>query len=129
MKKQSLLLFFIFASLLTYGQKIQELLSPDGNIKISINLSDKIQYDINYQNETLLKDCSLQMDIDNQLLGSNPKLVNARIKSINEQLTPVVPLKYSTVANTYNQLLLKFKGDYSVEFRAYNDGVGSLGLP
>ena len=36
---------------------------------------------------------------------------------VDEQLTPIVPLKYSKVNNRYNQLLLTFK-DYSVEFRA-----------
>ncbi|MFV0326938.1 MAG: glycoside hydrolase family 97 protein, partial [Bacteroides xylanisolvens] len=42
---------------------------------------------------------------------------------VEESLTPVIPLKYSIVSNTYNQLLLKFKGDYSIEFRAFNNGV------
>lgn len=32
-------------------------------------------------------------------------------------------MKFSTVKDEYNQLLLTFKGDYSVEFRAYNDGI------
>lgn len=38
-------------------------------------------------------------------------------------MKPVVPLKFSSVKNEYNELLLSFKGGYSVEFRAYNDGV------
>lgn len=63
------------------------------------------------------------MEIGNLQLGANPKLLKATSKSIQEELTPIVPLKYSTVSNNYNQLVLKFKGDYSVEFRAFNDGL------
>lgn len=123
MKKSLLLLCALYASLCIYGQKAYELLSPDGNIQVSINLSDKIYYDISYQKETLLKQCELQMGLSNQQLGLNPTLISANQKSINEQLKPVVPLKFSTVSNHYNQLVLKFKGDYSVEFRAFDDGV------
>ena len=123
MKKHLLLLCAFCVSLYGHSQKIYKLSSPDKNIGISISLSDKIDYDITYQNETLLEKGSLQMEIGNLQLGANPKLLKATSKSIQEELTPIVPLKYSTVSNNYNQLVLKFKGDYSVEFRAFNDGL------
>ena len=123
MKKHLLLLCAFCVSLYGHSQKIYKLSSPDKNIGISISLSDKIDYDITYQNETLLEKGSLQMEIGNLQLGANPKLLKAISKSIQEELTPIVPLKYSTVSNNYNQLVLKFKGDYSVEFRAFNDGL------
>ena len=123
MKKHLLLLCAFCVSLYGHSQKIYKLSSPDKNIGISISLSDKIDYDITYQNETLLEKGSLQMEIGNLQLGANPKLLKAISKSTQEELTPIVPLKYSTVSNNYNQLVLKFKGDYSVEFRAFNDGL------
>lgn len=122
MKRQLLLLLIICISLFAHGQKTHNLISPDGNIRISVNLSDKIYYDVDYQNETLLKQCNLQMQIDDWQLGANPKLSGIGRKNINESLSPIIPLKFSTVSNQYNQLLLKFKGGYSVEFRAFNDG-------
>lgn len=123
MKKHLFLLAGLCAALHIYGQKIQKLQSPDGNIQVSISLSDKISYDIIYGNDTLLKQCNLQIEVGKQQLGSHPKLTKTSSKNVNESLTPVIPLKYSIVSNTYNQLLLKFKGDYSIEFRAFNDGV------
>lgn len=123
MKKLSFLLLSFCTILCMYGQKAHELQSPDGNLRIVINLSDKIQYDVMYRNDILLQQCALRLEVGNQQLGSNPKLTKVSRKSINESLTPVIPLKYSIVSNTYNQLLLKFKGDYSIEFRAFNDGV------
>ena len=123
MKKHLFLLLCLYTSLHTYGQKAYKLQSPDGNIQVSISLSDKIYYDVTYQQDTLLKQCNLQMELSNQELGNAPKLAGVNKKSVDESLKPVIPLKYSTVANKYNQLLMKFKGDYSVEFRAFNDGI------
>ncbi len=112
----------ICVSLFTHGQKTHNLVSPDGNIQVSVNLSDKIYYDVSYQNEKLLNQCNLQMEIGDQTLGESPKLSGISRKSISESLEPVFPLKFSTVPNQYNQLLLKFKGGYSVEFRVFDDG-------
>lgn len=123
MKKHLLLLLTICIPLSSHGQKVHELSSPDGKIKMSINLSDKVCYNLICQNDTLLKECSLQMKINNQQLGIKPQLAKASRKSINESLTPIIPLKYSTVSSQYNQLLLSFRGNYSIEFRTFNDGI------
>ena len=109
------------ASLLRAQNKL-ELISPNGELKVSLNLSDKIYYSIDYNGDVLLKDNSLQLTLRNQVLGQNPKLRRQKRTSVDEQLTPIVPLKYAKVNNRYNQLLLTFK-DYSVEFRAFDDGV------
>lgn len=123
MKKQLLLLLIFSISLYVQGQNIHKLASPDGNIQISVNLSDKIYYDVICRNETLLKQCHLAMEIGDQELGTNPKMTKVSHKNIDESLKPVIPLKFSSVSNRYNQLLLDFKGGYSVEFRAFNDGI------
>lgn len=106
-----------------YAQKTYKLSSPDKNIGISISLSDKIGYDITCGDETLLEKGSIAMEMGGQRLGENPKVTKATRKSVREELTPVVPLKFSTVRNDYNHRVLKFKGDYSVEFRAFDDGL------
>ena len=122
MRKYLLLSIFLCLVSLLHAQNKFELVSPNGEIKVSFNLSDKIYYNIDYNGEVLLKDNFLQLILKNQVLGQNPKLRRQKRTSIDEQLTPVVPLKYSKVNNRYNQLLLTFK-DYSVEFRAFDDGI------
>lgn len=119
------LLFFLLLSGLSgaYAQKKIELLSPNSEVKVSITISDKIYYDISYNNEVLLKDSYLQLNLAGEVLGQNPKLSSQKKNKVTEELTPIVPLKYSQVKNDYNSLLLNFKGDYSVEFRAFDDGV------
>ncbi len=123
MRKQFLVLFLLCSSFHVFGQKVQTLQSPDGKTQVSVSLSDKIYYDVSSQGETLLKQCMLQMEIGGQSLGLHPKLIKATSKNVDEVLKPVIPFKHSTVSNQYNQLLMKFKGDYTVEFRAYNDGI------
>ena len=123
MNKHLLLALTLCVSLHGYGQKMHQLVSPNGNIQVSINISDKIYYDIVCQKDTLLKQCNLQMQLGDEEAGNHPKLIKANRKSINESLKPIIALKHSTVSNKYNQLQLKFKGDYSVEFRAFDDGI------
>ena len=122
MRRYFLLVVCLCLASLLRAQNKLELISPNGELKVSLKLSDKIYYSIDYNGDVLLKDNTLQLTLRNQVLGENPKLRRQKRTSVDEQLTPIVPLKYSKVNNRYNQLLLTFK-DYSVEFRAFDDGV------
>ena len=122
MRRYFLLVVCLCLASLLRAQNKLELISPNGELKVSLNLSDKIYYSIDYNGDVLLKDNSLLLVLKNQVLGQNPKLRRQKQWSVDEQLTPIVPLKYSKVNNRYNQLLLTFK-DYAVEFRAFDDGV------
>lgn len=124
MKKILLTVLFMNCfALCIHAQKQTELTSPNGELKVSFNISDKIYYDVSYNNDVLLKNNYLQLNLRNEILGQNPKLSNQKRSQVKSESKPVVPLKFSTVKDEYNQLLLTFKGDYSVEFRAYNDGI------
>ncbi len=112
-----------FIVLVSYAQKPFQLLSPNGEIKMSVTVSDKIYFDIAYNQDLLLEKGFVQMQVDKQVLGENPKLVKSSTNSVDESIRPVVPFKFSNISNRYNQLLLKFSGNYSVEFRAFDDGL------
>ena len=118
---------FAFALALCLGctimaQKKYELTSPDRQVKATVSVGEQLTYNLAYGNETLLDNCTLGMEIGEEKLGTNPKVVRASRKNVSETITPVVPLKYATVDNHYNQLLLKFRGGYSIEFRAFDNG-------
>ncbi|MDJ1467226.1 glycoside hydrolase family 97 protein [Xanthocytophaga flava] len=115
-------LFTICAEALL-AQKAYHLKSPNGTIDVSINITDKIYYTVNYNQDVLLKNNYLAMEVNNEVLGNQPKLVSAKTSAINTVIKPYVALRYSTVTNKCNSLLLTFKGDYSVEFRAFDDGI------
>ena len=113
---------FIFSSVSLLAAPL-ELKSPNGELKISVELRDKIFYRISYGQDELLKNCSLQLDLQNESLGVNPKLQSKKVSTIDETIIPTFPFKNAKVKNNCNVLLLNFKNDFSVEFRAYNDGV------
>ena len=117
-----LLLTLLGLSSRLYGQSL-ELASPGGEIKVSVSITDKIYYDISRNNEELLTKNHLALHLRDGVLGEKPKLSGSKKGRGDEVLKPYVPLKYSSVRNNYNSLVLNFKGGYSVEFRAFDDGV------
>lgn len=114
--------FFLFCSVGIYGKNI-ELKSPDGSLGVDIQLKDKIYYSVYAGNELLLKDCSMSLDLKDEVLGRSPKLRNIRRNSVDETVKREIPMKNAEVRNHYNVLRMDMDGDYSVEFRAYDNGV------
>jgi len=116
-------LFFVLGFSHGYSQKKFELLSPNGAIKASIVLEDKIYFSVNINNEELASNNHLALILKNETLGLNPKVTGSKTGKVKEEIKPIVPLKFSSVSNNYNYLVLNFKGDYAVEFRAFDDGI------
>ncbi len=118
-----LFLVLVFFSSTQAAEKKVELVSPNKEIKVSLRITDKIYYSISYNGDVILKDNYLRLTLRDGVLGENPKLSGQKFSDADEMLSPVIPLKFSTVRNHYNQLRMDFKGNYSVEFRAYDDGI------
>ena len=66
MKKILSLCIFLCVALLAYGQKSYQLVSPNGEIKMNVKVSDKIQYDILYGEETLLEKGTMMLQLGKQ---------------------------------------------------------------
>jgi alpha-glucosidase len=104
-------------------EKTFELASPDGQLSVTIRVSDQIYYTIHGNNKELLTNNRLALNVNGTMLGKNPQLHSAKKTKGNELIKPSISLKFSTVKNEYTNLLLTFKEDYAVEFRAFNEGV------
>ncbi len=117
-------LFTLCFSLLTVlrAQTIS-LDSPDGNIRLTVRIADQISYSVHCNGKEVLTAEKIALRLAEEALGEKPRLSSRKTRSVQEELTPVVPLKFSTVTNHYNELSLSFKGNYKIEFRAYDDGV------
>jgi len=123
MKKYLLLSILLLCFTMKLFSAPIELLSPDKRIKISVNIKDKIGYAVTFNGDPFLTDSYLQLNLDQAKLGAHAKLIKKTLSTVNTISNPVIPLKNSTVVNHYNLLKLDFKGDFSIEFRAYNDGI------
>ena len=63
MKKIISLCLFLCVAMCVYGQKAYQLASPNGSIRMSVTVSDKIYYDIAYGHDVLLAKGTMQMQV------------------------------------------------------------------
>lgn len=125
MKKLNLLLTCTCAlfALSVQGQKQLLLSSPDGNLKSTITVGDKLTYDISCNGQQVLAPSPISATLDNgKVWGDKARLSKVTEKKNDTQIDAPF-YRSSCVRDYYNELTLRFKGDYSVVFRAYNDGV------
>ncbi len=116
-------LLLLVASGRLAAQKPIDLTSPNGQLKVSVTLSDKIYYSVAANGKELLVKNHLGLSLADGKLGVNPKLASSKKTKGEEVIKPYVPVKFSTVKSVFNSLLLNFKGNFSVEFRAYDEGI------
>ncbi|HQZ25017.1 MAG TPA: glycoside hydrolase family 97 protein [Flavobacterium sp.] len=125
MKKIITVVIALFLISPIFAQKKQnlQLLSPNGKIEVTIALSDKITWKIAHEKGTVLSASPMSMTInEGEILGKNPILLNSKKESIRTSFeTPLY--KKKSVQDHYNQLVLNFKGNFSLEYRAFDDGV------
>lgn len=125
MKKTIYFFLALFFINLSFAQKNHDfvLFSPNGKIKTSILITDKISWSVSNEKNIILAPSSVSMTLDqNEVLGKNPMLLNSKREKINQPFeTPLY--KKKTVQNNYNLLVLNFKNDFSIEYRVFDDGV------
>ena len=124
MKKIFVLFCFVFVNL-SFSQKKQDFIlkSPDGKIEIKILVNDKISWAISHEKDLILAPSEMSMTLDeNVVLGKNPVVLNSKKESVDTSFESLF-YKKKSIQNQYNQLTLNFKNDFSIEYRAFDDGV------
>lgn len=103
--------------------KTFDLVSPGGNMKVSVNVTDRITYSVYADGVEIMKDNSAALSVDGQELGARPVLKSHRYDNCDVVFSPAVAYKFSSIRNSFNSLRLDFKGGWSLLFRAYDDGI------
>ena len=131
MKKVFLLLIILVIGGITdvFGKRELEeytLTSPNGKIEISITFGDEggdIYYKVTHESTLIIDWSAISMELeDGTILGENCWTKNVKKKSVNETIDADF-YKKSKVNNNYNELIINFKGNYKITFRAFDDGV------
>jgi hypothetical protein len=65
-----------------------DLQSPNGEIQIRIQTGERITYDVLVNGKTVLRNCTLSIDIDRKTLGLNPKVKTTKPGAIDRQVEP-----------------------------------------
>ena len=105
------------------AQSSHDLRSPDNRIEVRIRTTERVRYDVILNGRSLLENCTLGLDVNHQKLGVQPKVVDAKQRSNNQVVKPVVRQKFAQLHDNYNELKLSMQGGYAVVFRAYNEGI------
>ena len=115
------MVFLIFSG----GLRAQDhsLASPDGDNQIEIFIDDQISYRVKHGSQLIIDRSPISITIDGKKLGEKPSARRARTKTVNQELRPAVREKRAVIKDHYNELLLPFRGGYSLRFRAYDQGV------
>ncbi|GCB33469.1 retaining alpha-galactosidase [Bacteroides faecalis] len=105
------------------AQKVFKLNSPNDNLCVKITTGKQLVYDITCNGKQILAPSPISMTLDNgQVWGVNAGLAGSKQKKV-DQVVPSPFYRAKEIKDRYNELVLRFKGNYSIEFRAYDDGV------
>ena len=105
------------------AQKEFKLASPNGRVTTEIELGGQLTYSISLNGEKLMDDSPIGMTLTTgEVWGQNPKLKSQKRQKV-DQIIPSPVYRAKELKENYNALTLTFKGDYAVEFRAYDDGI------
>ncbi len=117
------LLFLILMDLPISLASNYELFSPDGHLKVVVDTKDQLTWAIHHDSDVMLSTSSIQMSWSNNIQpGVNMKVASAKQTSGRDVITPAIYRKQA-IDLKYNQLIVKDRSGYSVEFRAYNQGA------
>lgn len=124
---------FILSALLLFGAvaglqaKKYDVKSPDGKLTLSVENAATATWSLSVDGVTVTSGNRLGMELVNpdgvtRILGDKASVKKAvRGKASSEVVTPFYRQK--SVKDEYNYLILKMKGGFSLELRAYNQGV------
>jgi alpha-glucosidase len=115
----------VIISLSVNAQKLKsfQLKSPDGKITVTIDATKNLSWSVKHENTQVLLPSFISLSLSNgEVLGKNVVVANSKMSSIQSNISAAV-YKKAIVADNYNQLVINFKNNYGVIFRAYNDGA------
>lgn len=104
--------------------------SPDGKLKMTLGVQESLTLSIQHENDEVVSSVHPAMKLvvlnrkgepDTVVWGVGPKVKKAVLYSKTQTITPPV-YKRTTIQNQYNELSVRFKNDFTLLLRAYNDG-------
>lgn len=99
--------------------------SPDAGLTSTITIGNQVTFTLENKGRTIIAPSAVSMTLQSgEVWGSGgvKALKHLKDKSVDERI-PSPFYKRAEVRDHYNQLTLTFKGNYSIVFRMYDDGL------
>jgi len=122
------LVVLISVAFLSFGiesfGKEYEVASPDKNLRLKVDVEQKILYSLSYKSKQLIEPSSISLTLNgNRILGANPEVVKVKRRSVDEQIIPPVRIKSKVIADKFNEMSIEFENGFGLICRAYDDGA------
>ena len=104
--------------------KEYKITSPDNKISVTVNTGTEIKWFATYEGKEIINSSKIAMILaSGKVLGENEKVRKAAVSQLNDIIRPVIANKKSEIIDNCNILTITFNSGFSLQFRAYNDGV------
>ncbi|MFC6634179.1 glycoside hydrolase family 97 protein [Microbulbifer taiwanensis] len=97
--------------------------SPDGRTEVDVTVQGEIRYSVSVDGEPLLRDSLADLLVGNMSVAKSARSVSARERSVERLLHPAVPEKFSQIRESYNELTLALNNNFTISFRAFDNGI------
>ncbi len=103
--------------------KVYTVKSPSGVLEVAVDVAEKTTYTLSVNGEQVLAPSRIAMELEcGAVLGDNMRVRKTATGSKSEHI--VAPMyRQAEFDATYNYLTIASRDGYSIEFRAYDDGV------
>lgn len=104
--------------------KTFDVASPDGRLVFRFLIDGDVRYALDRDGRPLIEPSKITLTLeDGRVLGANPRVADARRRSVRDTILPAVPEKRAVIPDAFEELTLVFKGGYSLTARVYDDGA------
>ena len=120
----------IFFGVAAFAADSVSILSPDGNLTLSVNVKDGVPYyDLSYKNISVLSPSRLGFRLKYERGYVDSMCIQGSVETTVDEYWYPVWGEYAKVRNNYNELFVTFTQEGSgrilgVRFRLFNDGLG-----
>ncbi len=121
--RQIFLILLIFLSVDSFSQRSLSLSSPSKKIRISIQTADSIYYTVEVNGRVVINPSVIALLTDHGSLGVGSRMSHQRTRSVADQIINPVPYKRKIIPDAFNELAIRYRENFAVIFRAYDDGV------
>lgn len=98
--------------------------SPDGKMVVNVSVGPDIKWSATFENKEIITSVKTGMLLGGgKIFGTNESVKRSSLTQFSAIIKPEVAYKKSEITDNYNALLLTFKSGFSLQFRAYNDGI------
>jgi len=121
---KTLIAFILLVSYQMYGADTKNftMVSPNGKLFAKIELKDKIYYSLALGERQIMNPSPISMELDNAIIwGKDPVARKNKARNVDENLTPLYG-KRQVIRDHYNELIITFKGNYTLTVRLYDEG-------